>query len=66
MAIGLSVYLIVWLAPLYGQTNIMVYVAICSLIGSLSVMGCKGLSIAIKLTAMGDSQVGLRDLNFDL
>lgn len=56
-AIGLAVYFIFWVAPQYGQTNIMVYIAICSLIGSLSVMGCKGLSIAIKLTAGGDSQL---------
>jgi len=56
-AIGLVVYFIFWVAPQYGQTNIMVYIAICSLIGSLSVMGCKGLSIAIKLTAGGDSQL---------
>ena len=48
-AIGLSVYLIIWVAPQYGQTNILIYIAICSLIGSMSVMGCKGLSIAIKL-----------------
>lgn len=35
----------------------MVYIAICSLIGSLSVMGCKGLSIALKLTFSGQSQL---------
>ena len=32
------------------------YIAICSLIGSLTVVGCKGLSIAIKLTIAGQSQ----------
>ena len=57
ITIGLSVYLIFWVAPQHGQTNILVYVAICSLIGSLSVMACKGLSIAIKLTFMGDTQL---------
>lgn len=46
-----------WLAPQYGQTNILVYIAICSLIGSLSVMACKGLSIALKLTLSGESQL---------
>ena len=56
-AISLSIYLIFVVAPSYGQTNILVYIAICSLIGSLSVMGCKGLSIAIKLTFMGQSQL---------
>ena len=56
-AVGVSVYLIFWLAPVYGQSNILVYIAICSLIGSLSVMGCKGLSIAIILTVEGTSQL---------
>ena len=56
-AVGVSVYLIFWLAPAYGQSNILVYIAICSLIGSLSVMGCKGLSIAIILTVEGTSQL---------
>lgn len=53
----MAVYLIYWVSPLYGQTNILVYIAICSLIGSLSVMACKGLSIALKLTLSGNSQL---------
>ena len=56
IVIGLSIYLIFWVAPLKGQTNILVYIAICSLIGSLTVVGCKGLSIAIKLTMAGQNQ----------
>lgn len=55
--LSLSIYLIFVIAPQYGQTNILVYIAICSLIGSLSVMACKGLSIAIKLTLSGVSQL---------
>lgn len=49
--------LIFYYGPRYGNTNIMVYTAICSLIGSLSVMGCKGLGIVIKQTLHGDSQL---------
>ena len=45
------------MAPQHGQTNILVYIAICSLIGSLSVMACKGLSIAIKLSFSGVNQL---------
>jgi len=37
----------------YGKTNILVYISICSLIGSLSVMGCKGLGLVIRETAHG-------------
>ena len=55
-AISFSLYLIFVLGPQYGQTNILIYIAICSLVGSLSVMACKGLSIAIKLTFAGVSQ----------
>ena len=56
-AISLTVYLIYVVAPHHGQTNILVYIAICSIIGSLSVMACKGLSIAIKLTFYNKSQL---------
>ena len=56
-SISLAIYLIFAVSPQYGQTNILVYIAICSLIGSLSVMACKGLSIAIKLTLSGTSQL---------
>ncbi|CAA0818470.1 Probable magnesium transporter NIPA6 [Striga hermonthica] len=43
--------------PRYGQTNIMVYIGICSVIGSLTVMSIKAIGIAIKLTLEGYSQV---------
>ena len=55
--IGTAVYLIFYIAPAYGQKNIMIYILICSLIGSLSVMACKGLSIALKLTISGNNQI---------
>ena len=57
IVIGTAVYLIFYIAPVYGQKNIMVYVLICSLVGSLSVMACKGLSIALKLTLSGNNQI---------
>nr|XP_020633715.1 magnesium transporter NIPA2-like [Pogona vitticeps] len=40
--------LIFFVAPRYGQTNILVYLTICSLIGAFSVSSVKGLGIAIK------------------
>ncbi|EDO31653.1 predicted protein [Nematostella vectensis] len=55
----LLAFVLIWrYAPKYGKTNILVYIAICSLIGSLSVMGCKGVGIVLKQTLKGDSQVG--------
>ncbi|KAM4748784.1 magnesium transporter NIPA2-like [Rhinophrynus dorsalis] len=40
--------LIFLLSPRYGHTNILVYLAICSLLGALSVSSVKGLGIAVK------------------
>lgn len=38
--------LIAWVAPAHGTSNIMVYVAICSLLGSFTVPSSKGLGLA--------------------
>lgn len=45
--------LITVFAPRYGSTNVLVYVLICSLIGSLSVMSCKALGLGIRETISG-------------
>ncbi|XP_058001266.1 probable magnesium transporter NIPA1 isoform X2 [Hevea brasiliensis] len=42
--------------PRYGQTHMVVYVGICSLMGSLTVMGVKAVGIALKLTFSGLNQ----------
>ncbi|KAJ6777073.1 hypothetical protein OIU74_001114 [Salix koriyanagi] len=42
--------------PLYGQTHMIVYVGICSLMGSITVMSVKALGIALKLTFSGSNQ----------
>ncbi|CAI6001842.1 unnamed protein product [Closterium sp. NIES-64] len=56
-ALAISVFLIFVLAPRYGSTNVLVYLAICSLLGSISVASCKALGIAVKLTLYGDNQL---------
>ncbi|XP_005919743.1 magnesium transporter NIPA2 isoform X1 [Haplochromis burtoni] len=43
--------------PRHGQTNILVYITICSVIGALSVSCVKGLGIAIKEAIAGTSVV---------
>ncbi|ANB15347.1 hypothetical protein AWJ20_2974 [Sugiyamaella lignohabitans] len=43
-------------APKYGRRNPMVYVSICSTVGSVSVMSIKGFGIAVKLTLQGNNQ----------
>ncbi|XVF29035.1 hypothetical protein REPUB_Repub15cG0084700 [Reevesia pubescens] len=42
--------------PRYGQTYMIVYVGICSLMGSLTVMGVKAVGIGLKLTFEGMNQ----------
>ncbi|KAL8553029.1 hypothetical protein ACS0TY_001634 [Phlomoides rotata] len=42
--------------PAYGQTNILVYLGICSLMGALTVVSIKAIGIAIKLTLEGMNQ----------
>ncbi|CAL9112822.1 unnamed protein product [Musa acuminata var. zebrina] len=49
--------LIFHFVPQYGQTHIMVYIGVCSLVGSLSVMSVKALGIALKLTFSGMNQL---------
>ncbi|XP_069560204.1 magnesium transporter NIPA1 [Brachyistius frenatus] len=41
----LLITLIVWIAPAHGSSNIMVYVAICSLLGNFTVPSSKGLGL---------------------
>ncbi|KAF8956283.1 magnesium transporter NIPA-domain-containing protein, partial [Flammula alnicola] len=47
------VYLVV---PKYGRSNPIVYLSICSLVGSVSVMAIKGFGVAVKLTFGGNNQ----------
>ncbi|KAL6504920.1 hypothetical protein OROHE_023678 [Orobanche hederae] len=55
--VAVVLVLVLYCEPRYGQTNIMVYLGVCSVIGSLTVMSIKAIGIAIKLTLEGYSQV---------
>ncbi|KAD4584800.1 hypothetical protein E3N88_22401 [Mikania micrantha] len=55
-AIAVVLVLVLYCEPRYGQTNMMVYIGICSINGSLTVMSVKAIGIAIKLTLEGSSQ----------
>lgn len=52
-----SAVLMVRYAPRYGRTHLLVYVLICSLVGSLTVVSCKAIGIALKLTLRGSNQI---------
>ncbi|KAK1219633.1 hypothetical protein PQX77_017645 [Marasmius sp. AFHP31] len=51
-----SMIMVYSISPRYGRTNPMVYISICSLVGSVSVMAIKGFGIAVKLTFSGKNQ----------
>ena len=55
-AIVFSTVMIYKVAPLYGKKNPLIYISICSTVGSVSVMSVKAFGIAVKLTFAGNNQ----------
>lgn len=43
-------------APVYGKKNPLIYISICSTVGSITVMSVKAFGIALKLTFAGNNQ----------
>ncbi|KAF7727306.1 hypothetical protein EC973_007822 [Apophysomyces ossiformis] len=56
IVILVSLIMIYVIVPRYGKSNPFVYVSICSLVGSVSVMAIKAFGIALKLTFAGHNQ----------
>ena len=52
-----AVVMIYRIAPKYGKRNPMIYISICSTVGSISIMAIKGFGIALKLTLGGNNQM---------
>jgi len=52
-----AVWLVFYASRRWGNTNPLIYITITGTIGSLSVMGCKGLGVGIKQTVTGTSQL---------
>ncbi|GAM90724.1 hypothetical protein ANO11243_087690 [Dothideomycetidae sp. 11243] len=50
-------FMIYVVAPKYGRKNPLVYLSICSTVGSISICAVKGLGIALKLTLGGSNQL---------
>ncbi|KAK3295718.1 magnesium transporter NIPA-domain-containing protein [Chaetomium fimeti] len=50
---GVMIYKV---APVYGKKNPLIYLSICSTVGSVSVMAVKAFGIALKLTFAGHNQ----------
>lgn len=53
LILGSSVFVAIFIAPRQGHSNVMVYIYLCSGIGSLTVMSCKALGLAIRDTISG-------------
>ncbi|KAG8704021.1 hypothetical protein FRC09_003825 [Ceratobasidium sp. 395] len=53
-----SLFAIYRLVPAYGKKTPLVYISICSLVGSVSVMAIKGFGVAVKLSLAGNNQLG--------
>ena len=56
MVVIVAVFLIIHTAPRYGNKNVLVYITICSSLGSFTVMGCKGVGVGLKQTLRGHNQ----------
>ncbi|KAF2148312.1 DUF803-domain-containing protein [Myriangium duriaei CBS 260.36] len=50
-------FMIYVVSPRYGRQNPLVYLSICSTVGSISICAVKGLGIALKLTLGGNNQL---------
>ncbi|GJN40497.1 hypothetical protein PR202_gb29718 [Eleusine coracana subsp. coracana] len=57
LVVAAALVLIYYVVPDHGQTNIMVYIGVCSLLGSLTVMSVRAFGIALKLTFSGTNQL---------
>ena len=51
-----AIIMIYKVAPKFGKKNPLVYISICSSVGSVSVMSIKGFGVAVKLTLNGSNQ----------
>lgn len=50
----ISLFVLIYsLVPKYGNTNVLIYILICSILGSYTVMCCKGVSLGLKEIASG-------------
>ncbi|EEU43097.1 uncharacterized protein NECHADRAFT_83870 [Fusarium vanettenii 77-13-4] len=54
--VAFAVFMIYKIAPVYGRRNALIYLSICSTVGSISVMSVKAFGIALKLTFAGHNQ----------
>ncbi|KAG6040528.1 hypothetical protein E4U41_000241 [Claviceps citrina] len=54
--VAFALFMIYKVAPSHGKKNALIYLSICSTVGSISVMSVKAFGIALKLTFTGNNQ----------
>ncbi|KAK3100449.1 hypothetical protein FSP39_020077, partial [Pinctada imbricata] len=54
--LGVTLFFIFFMSPRYGQKNVLIYITICSTLGAFTVMGCKGIGLALTETVLGKNQ----------
>lgn len=55
-SVSISLIMIYKVGPVYGKKNPLVFISVCSIFGSLTVMSVKAFGIALKLTFGGNNQ----------
>ncbi len=56
MVLVFACVMIYKIAPKYGKKNPLIYISICSTVGSVTIMAVKAFGIALKLTLSGNNQ----------
>ncbi|EJD47273.1 DUF803-domain-containing protein [Auricularia subglabra TFB-10046 SS5] len=57
-ALVYTLYMMYFVAPTHGPRNPVVWISMCSLVGSISIMCIKGFGIALRLSLEGNNQFG--------
>lgn len=57
LAVVALIVLVFFIAPRWGDKNVLIYIFICSILGSFTVMSCKGLSLGIKELFSGTQSI---------
>ncbi|CAG5129599.1 unnamed protein product [Candidula unifasciata] len=52
----IAVSMMAYFVPRFGNRTVLVYITVCSTLGSFTVMACKGVGTAIKATARGHNE----------
>lgn len=64
--LGIALFIGIYVGPRHGHRNVVVYITLCAAIGSVTVMSCKALGLALRDTISGRSNDLSRGLPYFL